>query len=231
MSPTRVPMALIDRTQIRPSPLVLQPDLLNPFSLGYILDGAIRDIWRKKNRSMIVPLGERRNPVDIIQATEIALARDPPRRLAVALHEAGHVLYARRAGAIEIVYHGPLEYPGRPDDLGEAGVQPVFPYTGAHIPLLAMARWFSAGSVVKRVLAPSFWEDGEDGTDWDVFVEYANKLLAASCPANEQLRQYWVQAQQDVERDLRSPAFRREMWALAREVEKKIPWSSTTPTA
>jgi hypothetical protein len=165
----------------------------------------------------------------MIHAAETTLALDSPRRLSVALHEAGHVLYARRAGAIDIVYHGPLEYPGRPGNFGEAGVQPVFSYTGVHIPLIAMARWFSAGSVVKRVLAPSFWKDGEDRTDWDVFVEYANKLLAASCPATAQLRQYWVQAQQDVKKDLRSPAFRREMWALAREIEKKIPWSSTTP--
>jgi hypothetical protein len=34
----------------------------------------------------------------------------------------------------------------------------------------------------------------------------------------------WEAAKQDVERDLRSPAFRKEMWDLARELEKKIPW-------
>jgi hypothetical protein len=169
--------------------------------------------------------------VDIIQAAEAMLAQDPQRRLCVALHEAGHVLYARRAGAIDVKYYGPLEYPGKPGDIGEAGVKPVFPDSGVRIELIEIARWFWAGSVVKRILAPSFWEDGEDGNDWEVFVGYANKLLAALCPTNEQLRQYWVQAQQDVEKDLRSPAFRREMWALAREVEKKIPWVSATSTA
>jgi hypothetical protein len=99
--------------------------------------------------------------VHIIQAAGAALALDPQRRLCVAPHEAGHELYARRAGAKDIVYHGPLEYPGRAGKIGEAGVQPVFSDTGVCIPLIAMARWFSAGSVVKRLLAPSFWEELE----------------------------------------------------------------------
>jgi hypothetical protein len=37
-------------------------------------------------------------------------------------------------------------------------------------------------------------------------------------------RTLWLRAQQDVERDLRKPAFRRQMWALADEVAEKIPW-------
>ena len=157
------------------------------------------------------------------------LMKDPHNRLSVALHEAGHVLYARRAGATELRYHGPLEHPDRPGEFGAAGVQPTFSLEGVHIDLPTMARWYCAGGVVKRVLCPHLSTDDEDATDYEIFCQETGALAkspdgAAAKLEPQEILDFWKSAQQDVERDLRSPALRRELWDLAREIEKKIPW-------
>jgi hypothetical protein len=150
--------------------------------------------------------------------------KDPHIRLSFALHEAAHILYGRRAGAIDVKYHGPMEYPGKPGVFGTAGIQLVFPGPpGAKVQLIEIARWHCAGSVVKRVLAPRYWVDDEDCTDYEICWEWVHKLTGMTF-TDEQMQQLWKDAQQDVERDLRSPTFRQELWALARETEQKIPW-------
>jgi hypothetical protein len=152
--------------------------------------------------------------------------KDPHWRLCFSLHEAAHILYGRRAGAIDVKYHGPGEYPDKPDGFFCA-VELVFPAAIA-AKMLSIARWHSAGSVVKRVLAPDYWVDDEDATDYEMFVR--NFAAGSTDPATGAppdpalISKCWKEAQQDVERDLRNPAFRRELWALAREVEKNIPW-------
>src|SRR5438045_9648419 len=78
------------------------------------------------------------------------IMEDAPLRIATCVHEAGHVYYARRAGAVDMKYYGPTEYPGRPGEFGSAGVEPVFPGEGTKFPLLDMAKWFAAGGVVMR---------------------------------------------------------------------------------
>ena len=84
----------------------------------------------------------------------------------------------------------------------------------------AAARWLCAGSVVKHGLAPRYWREEEDLSDYEMYVSYA----AAAGATQEQTSALWEIAKQDVERDLRSPAFRSELWALARDVQSKIPW-------
>jgi hypothetical protein len=158
---------------------------------------------------------------------DVALMReylkDPRHRLWTALHEAGHEEYARRAGAIDIKYRGPGEYPGRPGEFGFAGIVPVFPESGVHMDLRTMARWYCAGAIMQKVLAPDSWDDDVDLTDYSIFAEESVKLSGGQA-AKSDISETWKAAQQDVERDLRNPAFRREMWDLAREVESKIPW-------
>ena len=159
---------------------------------------------------------------ELIRLRREDLMADSPKRLSIALHEAAHVAYAKRIHPnVEVRYVGINEYPGRPGEFGDAGVQIVFPPPGVHTNLVALARWLCAGSVAKRLLAPSFWEDEEDGIDWVVFFEnYCQRKGARE----EEAKEIWANAQRDVERDLRSPAFRRDLWALAREVERRIPW-------
>ena len=154
--------------------------------------------------------------------------KDARWRLAVSLHEAGHIIYARRISlTVELAYHGPLEYPGRPGEFGLAGVQMNFPKSDVETNLLAVARWHCAGSVVKHVLVPDLWDPKEDATDYEVFFEHyyctVHKDQGIPIMAAE-AEEIWKAAQRDVERDLRSPAFRQEIWTLARDTESKIPW-------
>ena len=93
---------------------------------------------------------------------------DPNLRLSTCLHEAGHGYYARRAGAIDICYHGPLEYPDRPGEFGSAGVVPVFPDEGINVDLMALARWFAAGAVVQKRLVSDFTRKDCAATDFEV---------------------------------------------------------------
>jgi hypothetical protein len=156
------------------------------------------------------------------------LMKEPRNRLCIALHEAGHVRYGLRAGAVDVKYHGPVEYPGRPGIFGVAAVEMVFPESGTSVDIIAIARWLCAGGVVKRILMPDFWVDDEDSTDYDVFIdEYISRVpeqVLGGLTREAYAKTFWQQGQQDVERDLRSPSFRREMWELARDVEGKIPW-------
>jgi len=78
---------------------------------------------------------------------------------------------------------------------------------------------------VKKILAPRFWTDEDDVTDYKVFSDECVKLTNGRANT-ENISEIWKAAQQDVEHDLRKPALRRELWALAREIEKKIPWWS-----
>jgi hypothetical protein len=142
-------------------------------------------------------------------------------RLYVAVHEAAHIEYARRAGAIGFQYHGPMEYPGRPGVYGNAGVEPVFPTPGVAISLQVMARWYCAPGVVTKRLSPRWWHEGEDREDYEVYRDYCARRTKAT---PEDVDENWKAAQEDVERDLLSPAFRRKLWDLAHEVERKIPW-------
>jgi hypothetical protein len=183
------------------------------------------DVTRKGGLSEIRKTVARQSAAGQISKPAMKLPTVPIQwRLTVALHEAAHLMYARRAGAIAAKYHGPLEYPGKPGVYGFAGIEPIFPETGLRVDIIAVARWFCAGDVVKRILAPKYQEDEEGATDYEVFCDYCQKLSPAVTA--DQLREAYEAAQRDVERDLRSPAFRRELWDLAREVEKKIPWDS-----
>jgi hypothetical protein len=146
------------------------------------------------------------------------MSKDPQYRLSIALHEAAHVLYGLRAGFAGATYHGPHESPGQPGVFGQAGVALNAPLT--KINLRAAARWLCAGSVVKHALLPRYWDEEVVLSDYEMYVGYA----AAAGATQEQTSELWEIAKQDVERDLRSPAFRRELWARARDVESKIPW-------
>src|SRR5579863_2968260 len=106
---------------------------------------------------------------DLVERMREELRAEPHRRLWIALHEAGHEKYARRAGAIDIKYEGPQEYPGRPGEYGPAGIKQVFPPSGARMDALTMAHWYCAGAVMQKVLAPASWEEEADATDYAIF--------------------------------------------------------------
>jgi hypothetical protein len=116
-------------------------------------------------------------------------------------------------------YHGPLAfYRAESDtfDIGSAGIEGVFGDDGTDVDLLAMARWYVAGGVATRSLTGWNDEDG-DGQDFEVFVRECFRLIPEI--TREGISTHWEQAKKDLERDLRRPEFRRELWRKAREFE------------
>jgi hypothetical protein len=145
--------------------------------------------------------------------------QDPTYRLHVCLHEAAHGVYMQRAGAKRLNFHGPVAfYRAESDtfDIGSAGMTPDFGDAGTKIDSLAMARWYVAGGVATRSLTGWNDEDG-DGQDLEVFVRECFRLIPEI--TREDISTLWKQAKKDVERDLRRPKFRRELWQKAREFE------------
>jgi hypothetical protein len=101
-------------------------------------------------------------------------------------------------------------------DIGSAAIEGDFGENGVNCDSLAMARWYAAGGVATRLLTAWLDEEG-DGRDFEDF----SRLSAEQIPeiTREAISQHWVQAKEDVEHDLRSPAFRRELWQRARDFE------------
>jgi hypothetical protein len=79
-----------------------------------------------------------------------------------------------------------------------------------------MARCYAAGGVVKRSLIDG--ADAADEQDKEVFATEMAKYGVTP----EMTAEHWERAQRDVERDLRSPAFRRQLWERARELERQL---------
>lgn len=144
-------------------------------------------------------------------------------RLHTCLHEAAHGLYLERAGAKNLIYHGPVAfYDAEIDtfDIGTAGIEGNFGEHGVNCDSLAMARWYVAGGAVTRKLTG--WLDDEgDGRDFETFVRECLSLIPEI--TTEAISALWEQARKDIEQDLRSPAFRRELWQRARDFEEWLP--------
>ncbi len=141
--------------------------------------------------------------------------QDPRYRLQVCVHEAAHGIYLRRAGATELIYHGPVAYYDAAIDefdIGSAGILGKFPAEGVNMSAPELARWLAAGGVAKCLLTDA--SDGGDGRDFEEFTRMCEGY------GDQAIQLEWEAAKKDIEKDLRSPAFRREVWKLAREFEK-----------
>jgi hypothetical protein len=143
-------------------------------------------------------------------------------RQGVCVHEAGHALYMERAGACRVTLHAAVAlYDPQNDEFefGAAGVRGNFGQQ-VQIDILIMARWYAAGGVAKRLLigGDDWGEAGGDQADFRVFSGVATDLGQSA----DQISELWEQAKRDVETDLRSPAFRRQLWDRAREIEQQL---------
>jgi hypothetical protein len=143
-------------------------------------------------------------------------------RRGVCLHEAAHAIYMKRAGAFRVSLRHPVVLYDPQNEEFEFGAAEVRAYFGEGVPMniLAMARWYAAGGVAWRLLiAGDKWgEEGGDQSDFRVFSTHALKCGLSSV----QISKRWEQAKRDVERDLRNPAFRRQLWARARKFEQRL---------
>jgi hypothetical protein len=137
----------------------------------------------------------------------------------VAMHEAGHVLYAVRAGAVSVVFHGAKEIDGMK---GRAFVQGIY---GRPVGSVEVALYFAAGGIAGRVLA----SDPTSGDRWDL-VQFVKTVTAQSPNAPPgQIEQFWMLAQQQVEEHLAYPAVGPLMHALADRVELRIEDANQSP--
>ncbi len=151
--------------------------------------------------------------------------QDSKYRLHVCVHEAAHGVYLERAGAIRLIYHGPVaRYDAAKDtfNIASAAIQPGFGEQGVTADSLVMARYYVAGEVAQRVLTDFLDQDKVvERQDFEDFVSELRRHLsqAGLTLTDEVISQHWEQAKIDVERDLRSPAFRQELWRRARDFE------------
>jgi hypothetical protein len=164
-----------------------------------------------------VPTDRREDPrLEAIEMNCCEVMQDPKYRVQVCVHEAAHAIYLRRAGATQLVYHGPVVlYDASKDEfeVGTAGIQGTFPSEGVDLPLRVVARWHVAGGIAKRLLTDA--SDAGDEQDFEVFTGKCGEGIS-----EKEIQQVWEVAKKDVEKDLRSPSFRQEVWKLAREFER-----------
>lgn len=146
---------------------------------------------------------------------------------AFCIHEAGHMIYLTQIGVIQYTYLGPrIEY-NEQQDTFDGFMAAVQPQTGAIFEnanpsefLITAAKAYAAGGTfAKRLTGAPDQGDQEDRENLNSIcglIEQKYPGIAIDRDSS------WKQAQEDVLRDLRSPAFRAKAWEKAREIQKNI---------
>jgi hypothetical protein len=155
-------------------------------------------------------------------------------RMGVCLHDAAHAIYIERSGG-RVTFHPPVaRYDLQIEDfvIGTAAVQADFGPVPIEVELEAMAHWLVAGDVARRLLTGDSSVLFDDGYERDLseFFEDSDKSDFESFSSNvaafglnsEQISENWEQAKRDVEKDLRSPAFKGQIWERAWEFEHQL---------
>jgi hypothetical protein len=142
-------------------------------------------------------------------------------RSLLCLHEAGHVVYARRAGATDVGFHGPTLYwcsgcphcPGDTPSISRSSVNWTFP---PNCGVIAALKADIGGIVFREVLTDTpndeaaVWSDMNSARrDYERLGD-GNFLSAVEA------------ARQEIIKDLESPQFRRLAWDTAKEFEQAI---------
>jgi hypothetical protein len=156
---------------------------------------------------------------------QIALAMQKPEfRFSISVHEAAHGVYMMRAGAKKLIYQRPMvkSYEKKTDrfDIGTAGIQPDFGPQEIKLTSIHVARWYAAPTAAMVVLTAVTAAESEagSGSDKEDFPKYIRRAAGnqITCQAIEW---HWQEAIKDVTKDLRSPAFRQEIYNLAHAFE------------
>jgi hypothetical protein len=156
------------------------------------------------------------------EAALLRAMRDEENFLQVCVHEAAHAIYMERAGFVPVLQGPVIFYYSDTDtfDSGEAGVSGIAKDGGVDTDSFAMARRYVASGVASSVLIGDGGESIEpgDGQDFEVFSGEFVRLGGDP----DEIAEYWEQAKRDVEKDLRSPAFRQQVWDRAREFKRQL---------
>jgi hypothetical protein len=171
------------------------------------------------DKSRIPP--DKLNDPRLVRCEETLLAemRNQQYLLQVCVHEAAHAIYMERLGLMPVL-HGPVAYYDADKDTFDFGALAVHGNAGdgVEVTSIGMARWYVAGGVATSLLIGSGADQATDGQDFEVFISELVKLGAN----DEAIAQHWEQAKRDVEKDMRSPVFRREVWDRARDFKGQL---------
>ena len=176
-----------------------------------------------------VPAEKRNRPTFLELQTQMQAAVNNPKwRAAFAAHEAGHKIYLERLGVTKFEFIGPhINYDAERDDFdgspAAVKAEPVsLSAAGFNFDewLLKLAQTKAAGAVFSRVLteAPNHGE----GSDWEEFKQACDSLNEAMPDRNINAEAVWGQAKDAIQRELRKPAFRKECWREAKEIEASV---------
>ena len=128
--------------------------------------------------------------------SQLRKLKDPHFRFRLALHEAGHLVYAIRYGATHCTFHAAKGNRA-------AAVQMVFPPGSLEVG--KTAKYAAAGGVVVRTLVQlSEDEKDSDADDFKIFETGLRK----SGYSREQIQDIWIAAQNAIAQELRNPKFR-----------------------
>jgi hypothetical protein len=177
-----------------------------------------------------VPVGKRSDPrFTNLLAQMQAAVNDPAWQAAFGIHEIGHKIYLEKMGVTGFDFIGPrVEYDAAKDEF--AG------YTAAvkaqNIPLLVangfdfnkwlnqLARSKAAGGVFSRRLTEA--PDHGDAEDRSEFSRGCDMLREKMPGLQIDEDAIWKEAQEEILKDLRSPAYRRQCWDEANKIKAQL---------
>jgi hypothetical protein len=145
-------------------------------------------------------------------------------RSLLCLHEAGHVVYARRAGCTNIRFHGPMMTwcPGCPlcagnsPSVSKSSVSWTYP---PNCDVTAALKAQIGGIVFREVLSDAPNDAAAISKDMDAARTWYQEKVGV----NDNMFEFSVEiARQEIIKDLRSPEFQQLAWDTAREFEKEI---------
>jgi hypothetical protein len=138
-------------------------------------------------------------------------------RLLLCLHEAGHTVYARAVGS-KVEFHGPTIYwDARPQYDCPAISRSSVSYTiPADAPVNAVIKTHIGGFVFRSELSSSPNDEISIGMDTDGCRQWYQERVGGT---EDDFIKAIEEARQEIINDLRSPKFRHEVWATAREFE------------
>jgi hypothetical protein len=183
-----------------------------------------------------VPAEKRNNPQFTGLLARMQAAVDHPLwQAAFAIHETGHKFYLERMGITKFKFSPPrITYDPVKDNFDgyPASVQALDQPTPLTNPNFDRARFIvdlaktkAAGSVFARELTGVPDQGVEE--DRSSFAQGYSMLQSRfkqhnlpDLPISEQ--EAWNQADEEIRKDLRSPAFRRQRWAEAHEIKTKL---------
>ena len=147
--------------------------------------------------------------------------RDSGSMMRTCVHEAAHAIYMERGGAVHIRVHiFTSYYDPKVDDflVAPMGVAADFGTENRQLSGAEIARWHVAGGVASRVLIGQDVNEGGDQKDIEDFSAWALPHKWTS----QMILGCLEQAKRYVKKDLRRPAFRKQVWDRANEFRKQF---------